>query len=751
MFNKLKILSKMKKIKLFALAAFAMLSTNVMADVTTYGNAGTSVFAFKWTQVTNDAGTEVKSRTATITGFVSGMTDEQMAAVLIPETVKEGTGEGRVFKVVGIEPDAFAGKPVKSISFFEKEYDEDGNLVKGITSIGAGAFAGTGIQKLDLTNTEIAAIGNYFGTKVAAVPAQDKYNTTLKEIILPNCWTSIDAGAFENCTKLATVNFGKAKKSITSQTIGANAFAGAAITALDFTGTKVTTVPATLMTGGTDRPAAYTANSTLKTVTLTSSFAVSATGLNGAFKNFTALTTVTGLEDTKIVVLKASEFEGCTALASINTKKIATFNASCFKNCAALQSIDLSACTGTLGASAFEGAGLTSVTIPAVKGFTTIDEKAFWECAALATVTIGVAAANGDGLTKDKTNITTINGSAFGYTAIEAFTLPAANTDGFTIAEKAFVGCDALKDFTYAPATITTANAQKINGGAFLRCSGVAFHTSTKFIEYWRSGTDYATETAKYYNGPTNTTFDEDVSGNYIELKGTQYKSNSKKYYVKWAGAVKTTDPYDTPQGIKIKKGDAKVYSAFVDADHSTINVCAYPAIGGYYIVKAGAVALIVSENETLKVEKTTADGTSWQTSNTACGTYTVGTEGKIYNALRFTTAATTRATLESGVPDGYYMYGWMNKAEACGFQMIGSGKDIPEATLFMWAKPADGGRVTIKWFDEDGNLESEATAINSVKAAAEAEGARYNVAGQKVSASYKGLVIKDGKKYMQK
>ena len=749
MFNKLKILSKMKKIKLFALAAFAMLSTNVMATpVTTTGNAGTSVFAFKWTQVTD--GDEVKSRTATITGFVSGMTDEQMAAVLIPETVKEGTGEGRVFNVVGIEPNAFAGKPVKSISFFEKEYDEDGNLVKGITSIGAGAFAGTSIQKLDLTNTEIATIGNYFGTKVATAAAQDKYNTTLKEIILPNCWISIDEGAFENCTKLATVNFGKAKKSITSQTIGANAFAGTAITALDFTGTKVTTVPGTLMVGGTGR-AAYTANSTLKTVTLTSSFAVSATGLNGAFKNFTALTTVTGLEDTKIVVLKASEFEGCTALASINTKKIATFNASCFKNCAALQSIDLSACTGTLGASAFEGAGLTSVTIPAVAGFTTIDTNAFWECASLATVTIGVAAATGGGLTKDKTEITTINAGAFGYTAIEAFTLPAANTDGFTIAAKAFVGCDALKDFTYAPASITTAAAQTINVGAFLRCSGIAFHTSQAFTTAWRSGTDYATETAKYYNGPTNTKFDEDVSGNYIELKGTQYKSNSKKYYVKWAGAVKATAPYDTPQGIKIKKGDAKVYSAFVDEDHSTINVCAYPAIGGYYIVKAGAVALIVSENETLKVEKTTADGTSWQTSNTACGTYTVGTEGKIYNALRFTTEAKTRATLESAVPDGYYMYGWMNKAEACGFQMIGSGKDIPEATLFMWAKPADGGRVTIKWFDEDGNLESEATAINSVKAAAEAEGARYNVAGQKVSAAYKGLVIKDGKKYMQK
>ena len=42
-------------------------------------------------------------------------------------------------------------------------------------------------------------------------------------------------------------------------------------------------------------------------------------------------------------------------------------------------------------------------------------------------------------------------------------------------------------------------------------------------------------------------------------------------------------------------------------------------------------------------------------------------------------------------------------------------------------------------------------TAIKSVKKAAKANGAIYNLAGQKVNASYKGVVIKDGKKYIQK
>lgn len=44
-----------------------------------------------------------------------------------------------------------------------------------------------------------------------------------------------------------------------------------------------------------------------------------------------------------------------------------------------------------------------------------------------------------------------------------------------------------------------------------------------------------------------------------------------------------------------------------------------------------------------------------------------------------------------------------------------------------------------------------DATAIQSVKKAAKADGAIYNLAGQKVNASYKGVVIKNGKKYFQK
>ena len=48
-------------------------------------------------------------------------------------------------------------------------------------------------------------------------------------------------------------------------------------------------------------------------------------------------------------------------------------------------------------------------------------------------------------------------------------------------------------------------------------------------------------------------------------------------------------------------------------------------------------------------------------------------------------------------------------------------------------------------------DLEGEPSAIKTVKAAKKFDGATYNLAGQKVNASYRGVVIKNGKKFIQK
>jgi hypothetical protein len=64
-----------------------------------------------------------------------------------------------------------------------------------------------------------------------------------------------------------------------------------------------------------------------------------------------------------------------------------------------------------------------------------------------------------------------------------------------------------------------------------------------------------------------------------------------------------------------------------------------------------------------------------------------------------------------------------------------------------------DGSIVTITFNEETKEVKAEVTApsaINSVKAGKTAA-VRYNLAGQKVNASYQGVVIENGKKMIQK
>ena len=74
-----------------------------------------------------------------------------------------------------------------------------------------------------------------------------------------------------------------------------------------------------------------------------------------------------------------------------------------------------------------------------------------------------------------------------------------------------------------------------------------------------------------------------------------------------------------------------------------------------------------------------------------------------------------------------------------------------------IWTQD-DGPEVSVKiegiWFGTEAQLEAVlngGTAIQQVKAGKAEDGARYNLAGQKVGASYKGIVIQNGKKFIQK
>jgi hypothetical protein len=108
----------------------------------------------------------------------------------------------------------------------------------------------------------------------------------------------------------------------------------------------------------------------------------------------------------------------------------------------------------------------------------------------------------------------------------------------------------------------------------------------------------------------------------------------------------------------------------------------------------------------------------------------------------------------EKGLTENDYIYRLTNTA-AYGFAFTYyNGKVMKSGQFFIITplKPTSSGRLETVWLDEDGSeIEmGDATAIQNVRMVTNSD-VIYNLAGQKVDASYKGIVIKKGKKLLQK
>ena len=226
-------------------------------------------------------------------------------------------------------------------------------------------------------------------------------------------------------------------------------------------------------------------------------------------------------------------------------------------------------------------------------------------------------------------------------------------------------------------------------------------------------------------------------AGNAFTL--TPFSTNPKKRYAKWYGE----------NSIAVKRSECKVYSGYMDGDFSLGLVQFKVDKNGLIHIPAKDAVLIITDRTELKYSEDDKPSTSWM------GISDPYTDSQVLssarsNALKYCEEATTLETLKGQITeDGYYVYGWV---KAGGFQKIVNGNTIPKGTLFAFAKePYDGARMTVKWYDENGNLEAETTAIEGIATAAQGESKCYNLNGQKVNAAYKGVIIKDGKKYIRK
>ena len=191
---------------------------------------------------------------------------------------------------------------------------------------------------------------------------------------------------------------------------------------------------------------------------------------------------------------------------------------------------------------------------------------------------------------------------------------------------------------------------------------------------------------------------------------------NLKNITVKYAETLKTSaggyDTYSADYAVNYSELGLTAYTLTVDESKNTVTAKAFTGVvpaGGAVLVKGDA-----SKAYTLTPATTEGDAT-------------------------FATALQTGAIKADGT-----QYGFTTKFGTPAFAQVVSGQDIPAKKGYIVLNGASAAKYSICFGDE-------ATGIHTIEAAPAANGAMFNLAGQRVDKAYKGIVIVNGKKYLNK
>lgn len=169
---------------------------------------------------------------------------------------------------------------------------------------------------------------------------------------------------------------------------------------------------------------------------------------------------------------------------------------------------------------------------------------------------------------------------------------------------------------------------------------------------------------------------------------------------------------YSADYAVNYSELGLTAYTLTVDQSKKTVTAKAFTGVvpaGGAVLVKGDA-----SKAYTLTPATTDGDAT-------------------------FATDLKTGATKADGT-----QYGFTSKSGTPAFAQVQKDQDIPAKKGYIVLSGASAAKYSICFDDE-------ATGIHTIEAASAANAAMYNLAGQRVDKSYKGIVIVNGKKYLNK
>ncbi len=371
-------------------------------------------------------------------------------------------------------------------------------VITGGSSVDSGAFR-------DCTGLKNVTIGD----GVTSVGSSAFSGCTgLTSVMIGDGVTSIGDYAFLGCTSLSSVTIGDGVTSIGYAAFH-NCMGLESITIPDsvtsilgsaFYGCSITT--ATIPTVAIS----YMPKNNLQTVVVTSGESIG----DSAFENCTALKNVTILNS--VTSIGNSAFSGCTSLTSVTIPdSVTSIGDRAFLGCDTLTSITIPDSVTSIGAVVFYGCeGLRSISIP--DSVTSIGDSAFECCMSLASVTIPDSVTSiGENTFYGCTSltsvtipdsVTSIGNSAFsGCTSLTSVTIPDSVT---SIGSSLFSGCTSLTSITI-PDSVT-----RIGSYAFLGC------TSLTSVYYMGSESDwssisigssnsYLTNATRYYYSEAQT------------------------------------------------------------------------------------------------------------------------------------------------------------------------------------------------------------------------------------------------------
>lgn len=312
----------------------------------------------------------------------------------------------------------------------------------------------------------------------------------------------------------------------------------------------------------------------------------------------------------------------------------------------------------------------------------------------------------------------------------------------------------ALTDVTWTPAdaNATHAFAQDAFGGSSVGASAkVTLHTTTKVAT--DAGINYLKLEANLYNiifdagDPTPTKNTVIVTGN----------ASATYYYGKESFAVNTKIAKETEAGEQVT-----VYSAFVDASDNKIYMDPLAIENGYYVVAANQPVVIRMKDPSAPVDMDDTDQGYVEGGKKveveviadpgATPTMRYKSGGGIVNDLKISTILFSSDYIGTNFV-GRTLYAMKNPAKvgALDWGKVNKKSYLPANALFVECDESiAAARLVTVWLDGTENT----TAIQNIidkKGAQNGTGVIYNLAGQKVDANYKGIIIKNGKKYFNK